>query len=118
MKVRLGFVTNSSSSSFIIARRPILSQAQKDAIISIFENTFLGTPMDPETLDEYCECSWNGDTIREDAESANASGLILSGGTVSMEEPGSIAYLFQRIWNALERADPEGFRQIDTSLEY
>ena len=45
MKVRTDFVTNSSSNSFILARKGELTEKQKDAIIQFVENEILGKKM-------------------------------------------------------------------------
>ena len=43
MKIRCDFVTNSSSSSFILARKGGLSDRQKEAIIRVVERNYLGS---------------------------------------------------------------------------
>lgn len=42
MKVRTDFVTNSSSSSFILARKAELSEKQKEAIVEFVVERMLG----------------------------------------------------------------------------
>ena len=53
MKIRMDYVTNSSSSSFILARNSELNEQQKEEIIRYVKNNFLGRQvLSPESTEE------------------------------------------------------------------
>ena len=59
MKIRTDFVSNSSSSSFVLARKGGLNEKQKEAVIRYVEEHMMGKPLPPmeegEDLDDYRE---------------------------------------------------------------
>lgn len=132
MKIRKGFVTNSSSSSFILAKRNNdFTEEQKEAIFAYVKDHMLGRTRisTKEQLDEYYKryglFKQNG-KIDEDEyyydEYMELLGLIQKGysiykGDVSFDES-ELAYLYGGLWESIKQVDPEDFIGVDTDLSY
>ena len=130
MKYRSDFVTNSSSSSFILARHHELSEKQKEAIVSFVERRFLGnlvvSPDDePDQIERTFGEAWEeydyyGDS-KDEAQKTLEDGLSIYAGSVIFDGMrDDYGTLCQEIWEVLEEAEDEEHRfvTIDGSLEY
>ena len=70
MKVRTDFITNSSSSSFIVARKNELYDKQKAAIIQFVEENFLGEKiLSPESTEEEITTVIENESLEYDEKS-------------------------------------------------
>lgn len=124
MKIRTDYVTNSSSSSFILARKGELTEAQKAAIIKFVEEEMLGNKLlTPKNTEEEIQKVFDEEYISEDNQEeirdALKQGKTIYNGWVSFEESEyGLAEMFISLWNKLEEADGQNFMAIDASLEY
>ena len=116
MKFRTDFVTNSSSSSFLIARKP--SEKQKKAILQFVEDNFLGTKgedvLTPDSSEEEIKefLDYNG---LED-KSAEIRKFLRKGLTVTVGYIDNDADIFMYLgdlWKTLKKSDPGNFYSED-----
>ena len=119
MKIRSDFVTNSSSSAFVVALKGDLTEKQKEAMIRFVEINFLGmrVPTDEESLQE----------LKDDFLSRSEGKLLTKAvrdgmtpmiGRVAFEGDDFLIGLYQELWDELEKADPGRFVGISTDLDY
>ncbi len=121
MKIRTDFVTNSSSSSFSLARKLELTEKQKEAIIQFVERTMFGEDILTEKaeVDRFMEENYLSEEYKDTICKALDEGKYIYHGVVDFEEGDyGLAELYCELWKAIEEADSENFTGIDTDLSY
>lgn len=126
MKVRMDFVTNSSSSSFILARNSEMNEKQKTAILNYVEQCFMGkqvlTPESTEAqIEEVFEEEWefHDEDRQHEVREALKEGKSIYSGWVDYEEcEYNYASIFENIWKIMRENGGDNFIEIDGDLSY
>ena len=124
MKLRTDFVTNSSSSSFILARKGNMTEAQKAAVIEIIEKRIFGekilTPNNTEDeISKIMEENYFDEDSEEKIQKALKEGKSIYNGWISFDSSeDDLGEFFISLWKALEKCDKENFEIIDGDLMY
>ena len=131
MKIRIDFVTNSSSSSFILARKGEITEEQKNAVMDYIVEQMLGKKIlasdDVKSNEAELDAKvaklaetdyWVGE-MQDEIKEALKSGKDIYMGTVNHERAdGYYCDLFEDIWRIFAKNGQGNFEAIQDDLSY
>lgn len=126
MRVRTDYVTNSSSSSFILAKSSEMNDKQKTEILKYIEKAFFGRDLlTPKSNEKEIEKVFNDEYEFEDEETQQKvrellkEGKTITQGWVVFDEcEYHYASVFEDIWEIMEKYGDGNFVAIDADLSY
>ena len=126
MKVRTDYVTNSSSSSFILARNGEMNEKQKEEILEYVERMFLGQKLlTPDSSEEEIakifdeEYLFRDEDVQQKVREVLKEGKSITYGWVEFEEcEYNYASVFEDIWRIMEEYGEDDFVAIEDDLSY
>ena len=121
MKIRINFVTNSSSSNFILAHNGEFTEKQKNAVMEYICNNILGEKvLDSKSTDEEIREvaeEYDSEEKQKAITKALKSGKDIYAGTIdNIEAEDNYYKLLQDIWHILEKTGDLEAIQADLTV--